>query len=42
MDGIRPPKGSTSAHVQSVADHNAQAQAQVQPQTEGQEQAKQE
>lgn len=28
MDSIRPPKGSTSAHVQSVADHNAQNQGQ--------------
>lgn len=26
MDGIRPPKGSTSAHVQSVVDHKLQAQ----------------
>ncbi|OIW30721.1 hypothetical protein CONLIGDRAFT_679487 [Coniochaeta ligniaria NRRL 30616] len=28
-DGIRPPKDSTSAHVQSVADHNVQKLAQT-------------
>ncbi|KAB5559724.1 hypothetical protein GE09DRAFT_1235999 [Coniochaeta sp. 2T2.1] len=26
MGGIRPPKDTISAHVQSVADHNAQSQ----------------
>lgn len=29
MDGIRPPKGSTSAHFQSVADRNARNQEQT-------------
>jgi hypothetical protein len=36
MDGIRPPKGSTSAHVQSVADRNAQTQVQEQEQNKEQ------
>src|SRR5690242_5672500 len=37
MDGIRPPRGSTSAHVQSVADHNAQKQGQEESTTSEQD-----